>query len=145
MHMAKLVESQLSPFAEAGPRLTMVGPGVMLAAATAQPIGLALHELATNAAKYGAWSAEQGHVQVRWTFGDDEGALRLHWTESGGPVVVPPTRMGFGQIVNRDLVARAVDGVVEAEFAPEGLRWTLTIPARYLVEITQSNQSTDVM
>lgn len=135
--LAELVRLQLAPFAEVGSsRLELVGPNVVLAARAAQGIGLALHELATNAAKHGALSIPTGNVRVSWAF-EDVGAhprpLRLSWAEMGGPPATAPSKRGFGYVVIERMAASAVSGEATMEFAPEGLRWVLSIPAANLV------------
>jgi PAS domain S-box-containing protein len=135
--LADLVRLQLAPFAEVGSsRLELVGPNVVLAARAAQGIGLALHELATNAAKHGALSIPTGNVRVSWAF-EDVGAhprpLRLSWAERGGPPAAAPSKRGFGYVVIERMAASAVSGEATMEFAPEGLRWVLSIPAANLV------------
>jgi PAS domain S-box-containing protein len=135
--LADLVRLQLAPFVDAdGGRLEVSGPEVALAAQAAQAIGLALHELATNAAKFGALSVPAGKVAVSWEFeGDGPGRrpLRLTWTERGGPPGAPPARKGFGYLVIERMAASAVSGVATMAFAPTGLEWTLSIPAANLV------------
>jgi two-component sensor histidine kinase len=134
--LADLARQQLVPFAEPGPRLVIDGPDVMVTAAAAQSIGLALHELATNATKYGAWSLPAGKIALTWAFNDesaDEHGLRLSWVESGGPSVSPPTRKGFGQTMVEDLVAQSVNGEVDIDYGPAGLRWSLSLPDSNLV------------
>jgi two-component sensor histidine kinase/putative methionine-R-sulfoxide reductase with GAF domain len=134
--LADLARQQLAAFAEEGSyRLALSGPDVVLTASAAQTIGLALHELATNATKYGAWSAPAGQVTLDWAFDDQAGQprLRLRWVESGGPRVERPTRRGFGHVVIENMVAQSVDGEVHADYDPKGLRWTLSIPVGNLV------------
>ncbi len=135
--LAELVRQQLAPFA--GPqsaRLAISGPDVILTTEAAQAIGLALHELATNAIKYGALANATGKVTISWTFETDPDgapALRLSWIEDGGPPVTPPSRKGFGHVVIERMVAQALNGGVIMDFAPRGLRWVLSIPAASLV------------
>ena len=124
--LAELVRLQLAPFVDRdSPRLELVGPGVVLAARAAQAIGLALHELATNAAKYGALSAPSGKVRVSWAF-DDVGVhprpLRLSWAELGGPPATAPAKKGFGYLVIERMAASSVSGEVAMEHSPAGLR-----------------------
>ena len=113
-------------------RIEAVGPPVLLAASAVQTLGLALHELATNASKYGALSAPGGMVVLSWSFDDESGSpasFRMEWLEKGGPPVKPSTRKGFGSFVTDQMVTRAFNGTVETELAPEGLRWALRMPA----------------
>jgi len=135
--LADLVRLQLAPFVEAGSaRLELVGPDVILTVQAAQAIGMALHELAVNASKYGALSEPAGKIGVFWEF-DGSAArphpLRLSWTESGGPPARAPAKKGFGYAVIERMAASAVSGAVEMELSPLGLRWALLIPVTNLV------------
>jgi PAS domain S-box-containing protein len=125
-----LVRSQLGHYSQlAGRQIFMSGPDLTLPTEMIQNIGLALHELATNAAKYGALSTPEGRVDITWTAvprQDGSTHVTIGWTESGGPPVSPPTHRGFGQIVIERTVARAVGGTVELDYRPEGLAWTLS-------------------
>ncbi|WP_247518098.1 PAS domain-containing protein [Bradyrhizobium sp. 190] len=129
----KLIEIQLAPFVGTDTmRVETVGPPVTLAAAAVQTLGLALHELATNASKYGALSVPGGRVVLNWSFGNESSApesFRMEWREQGGPAVKPSTRKGFGRFVTDQMVTRALNATVKTDFAPEGLRWTLQMPA----------------
>lgn len=131
--LGKLIEAQLAPFIGADTaRFEMVGPPVTMAAATIQTLGLALHELATNASKYGALSAPGGKVVVSWDFdegGDTPDSFRMEWRERGGPPVKPATRKGFGGFVTDQMVTRSLGATVEIDLAPDGLRWSLQMPA----------------
>jgi PAS domain S-box-containing protein len=119
-----LVRAQLGPFADLiGARITVQGPKVRLAAAAAQSVGMALHELATNAGKYGALSAERGCIDIDWRL--DGGEFSIGWTERDGPGVVPPKRHGFGSTVISTVVKASVDGEVELHYASTGLTWRL--------------------
>jgi len=109
-----------------------VGPEIRLAPGAVQTIGLVLHELATNAAKYGALSVPGGKIKLNWSFGDESSApqsFRMEWIERGGPPVKPSTRKGFGRFVTDQMVTRALNATVATDLAPEGLRWTLQMPA----------------
>jgi two-component system CheB/CheR fusion protein len=128
-----LIETQLAPFVGTDTmRIEAVGPKLRLAAGAVQTLGLALHELATNASKYGALSVPGGKVVLSWSFGDENGApesFRMEWREKGGPPVKPSTRKGFGRFVTDQMVTRALNATVETDFASEGLRWRLQMPA----------------
>jgi PAS domain S-box-containing protein len=122
-----LVRAQLAPFADLiGSRIVVRGPKLCLNAASAQAIGLALHELATNAGKYGALSTDAGRLDIGW--GADSDTFRMTWTEREGPAVSAPKRRGFGTTVMEAMVARSVDGAVDLHYHPSGLRWRLTCP-----------------
>jgi two-component sensor histidine kinase len=112
--------------------VTVHGPTVRLNAAAAQAIGLALHELATNAGKYGALSVDAGRVDVRWR--RDGNVFAMSWIECNGPPVSQPKRQGFGTIVMKAMAERSVDGAVDLDYAPSGLTWRLTCPAANALE-----------
>jgi len=132
--LRELVSQQLEPFAESGVRLDLHGPHVVLTATAAQTIGMALHELATNATKYGAWSTPGGKVTIHWAAEvQSEPMLRLSWIESGGPPVSVPMRKGFGHVVFEQMVAQTIRGEIETDYRREGLRWVLSIPIKNLV------------
>ncbi len=133
-----LVRCQLEPFGEVdGVRIAARGPVVLLNPEATQNIGLALHELATNATKYGALSVPEGVVTVNWEFGpDDVGprCFRLIWRERNGPKVMPPTRRGFGHVILQRMTGETLQGKVNHEFEACGVSWTLEVPA-YAVEL----------
>src|SRR5258705_3553852 len=109
-----LVCAQLAPFADLiGSRVVVRGPRLRLNAASAQAIGLALHELATNAGKYGALSMDAGRVDIGW--GADGDTFTTCWTEREGPPVSAPKRRGFGTVVMEAMAARSVDGNVDLD------------------------------
>lgn len=123
-----LVRTQLASFLEPGDaRLDASGPNLRLRPEAAQPLGLALHEMATNATKYGALSVPEGRVTVRWEHDPEAHRLRITWRERGGPKVVPPETRGFGYQLVDWMVASAMDGTVSIAFPPEGLEWTLDV------------------
>lgn len=123
-----LVRAQLKPFIDEKQRIAIQGPLVLLSSDAAQSIGMALHELATNASKHGALSVPTGHVDVIWDWQPDTGAGRkfcLTWRETGGPEVKAPTRKGFGHIVIEQLTAANVRGTAKLHWLREGVVWTL--------------------
>jgi len=130
-----LVRSVLRAFAEeTSGTVKIEGPHVFLNATAVQNIALALHELATNAAKYGALSRPAGQVDITWGFETNiDGArrLKIRWLERGGPRVEPPTSSGFGRIVVERVVAQALNSDVTYSFAPEGIEWSASIPAEF--------------
>lgn len=125
-----LIAGQLGHFSEDIGRRIVVSPGpaITFTASEGQMIGLALHELGTNAAKYGALSSAGGQVDIRWLEepGAEGPAIVLQWTERNGPPVEPPSRRGFGSRITESLAARAVGGTAAIDFNPSGLVWTLT-------------------
>ena len=98
----------------------------MLPPATAQTIALALHELATNAAKYGALSTDPGRVELTWR--TEPGKLELVWAESGGPEITPPSRRGYGSRAIVAGIERQLGGLVNFDWQANGLRCTLCVP-----------------
>ncbi len=134
-----LVCAQLAHFADLiGPRIALRGPKLRLNPASAQAIGLALHELATNAGKYGALSTEMGRVDIGWVIDGD--TLAMNWTEHEGPRVSAPKRRGFGTIVMEAMAERSVNGTVDLDYAPSGLTWRLTCPAASALESGEREQ-----
>jgi PAS domain S-box-containing protein len=130
-----LVRAQLALFADLiGSRIVVCGAKLRLNAASAQAVGLALHELTTNAGKYGALSKDTGGVEIGWrTEGE---TFTMSWTERGGPPVSRSPRPGFGTVVVKEMVERSVDGRVELDYAPSGVTWSLTCAAVNVVEPT---------
>jgi PAS domain S-box-containing protein len=130
-NLREIAERALRPFEAHGEgRLLLAGPEVRLDARAAVALAMALHELATNAVKYGALSGSNGEVRLAWRTRRDAGGgqLELEWRESGGPPVAPPTRRGFGSRLLAQGLPAELDGVAELEFAPEGLAWRVTAP-----------------
>lgn len=123
-----LVRRQLKPFVEGEHRLSVAGPSLDLVPGAVQTIGLALHELATNAAKYGALSLPSGRVEIVWEVSpetDGDARFHLQWRESGGPPVAQPDRSGFGRFVTETMVATTLGADVSVAFAEEGLVWSM--------------------
>lgn len=122
-----VITDSLEPHAPSDDRVKLTGPDVALDGRRAHALRLALHELATNAAKYGALSTEHGWVEIAWT--DAEGQFELLWREQGGPTVVAPMRRGFGtKLVIRNL-GIAFGGKVALEFDPGGVACLLRAPS----------------
>jgi PAS domain S-box-containing protein len=127
-----LVQSQLGHYAEQTEnRVSFIGPDVMLSPMAAQYLGMALHELSTNASKYGALSVEDGRVAIEWRVTGPRGQQRFQmwWREENGPPVETPKAMGFGHLVIERMAAEALHGEVKLEYAPEGLRWFIDADA----------------
>ena len=124
-----LVTQELSPFRGDGePRVRTDGPNLMLEPNAAQAIAVTLHELATNAAKYGALSVPAGKVQVDWSRTPD-GRVVMRWAETGGPPVTPPTRQGFGMRVMESMIRYQLKGEMRCDWHAEGLVCEIAIPA----------------
>jgi two-component sensor histidine kinase len=137
VRVADLVRSQLALFRELiGTRIDISGPPVRLQPPAAQAIGMALHELATNASKYGALSDNEGRVSVTWSLekNGEEPEFRLSWTETGGPPVKTPERRGFGYTIMVAMVEKSLDAEVVVDYVPGGLAWKVRAPARCTYE-----------
>ena len=109
-------------------RVQIDGPSVLLEPNAAQAIAVILHELATNAAKYGALSVPNGQVRIEWSH-EQNGQLVLRWTEKGGPPVEPPTRRGFGARVMENMVRGQFKGELKFDWHPEGLACEIVLPS----------------
>jgi PAS domain S-box-containing protein len=131
--LEELVHTQLAHFIDLiGARITVRGPQLRLAAAAAQSIGMALHELATNACKHGALSNDRGRIDIDWRLDGDE--FLIGWTEREGPCVEAPIRRGFGNTVISTVAKASVDGEVELLYASTGLIWRLKCSADTVLE-----------
>ncbi|TNC08802.1 PAS domain S-box protein [Methylobacterium terricola] len=125
-----VIEGALELHDDGKGRFILDGPALRVGGSAALSLALMTHELATNAAKYGALRTPKGRVRIDWTITGDPGleTVQLRWQESGGPPVVPPTRRGFGsRLIERGL-AGAVGGEVVTDYPPEGVICTLTAP-----------------
>ena len=120
-----LVREELAPYRD-GDRVRFGGPAIVLAPAEAQAIALAVHELATNAAKYGALSRISGRIDIEWA--TTEGQLQLNWIERGGPLVSAPETSGFGTKVIESSVRSQLGGNVGFDWRPHGLQCAIMIP-----------------
>jgi two-component sensor histidine kinase len=129
--LASLIRAELEPYAT-GTNTNFDGPTLYLATTATHAVAMVIHELTTNAAKYGALSQANGTVSVRWTLTakDLPGAvLTIEWYESGGPKVATPARQGYGIGVIRDLLYYEFGGRVDHVFAMDGVRCTIKLPA----------------
>jgi PAS domain S-box-containing protein len=117
-------------------RIKLTGPVCTLTPRTAQALGLAIFELATNALKFGSLSAKAGTVQIVWSIGDNAGKreLRMSWQEVGGPPVIEPAHCGFGSTIIERMIARSLLGSAKITYAPAGLVWELVAPESALIE-----------
>jgi PAS domain S-box-containing protein len=123
-----LVTQELSPYCQGGETpVRSDGPDLLLEPQTAQTIAVVLHELATNAAKYGALSVAEGRVHVGWSRAAD-GRLLLRWTETGGPPVKPPAYRGFGTRVMESMIRDQLKGEVRVDWRATGLAFEITVP-----------------
>ncbi len=141
--LAGLIRDELSPYHTPGSD-SLVGPQVTLKPAAAQAISMVVHELATNAAKYGALSRSHGRIFVRWNIApgvSGEPVLTLVWREQGGPRVVPPSREGFGTSTIRNLLAYELGAEVNLRFEPAGLVCMIAVPASAAVASTAGDSA----
>jgi len=126
--IGSLVTDELAVYSQVGEGHVQIGgPKVLLEPSVAQAIALSLHELATNAAKYGALSAPDGKIHVEWSR-PAEGRLLLRWTETGGPAVKPPTRQGFGTRAIESMIRGQLKGDVRLDWRIEGLACEIALP-----------------
>ena len=129
-----LVRSQLAHYIDGDShQVSIEGPDIQLTPEATQSLGLALHELVTNAAKHGSLSRQTGRVQVTWRpIATDGGGVELLWRESKGPKVSEPKRRGFGSLVIEHNLTRALDAKVSLDFAAEGLVCRVAVPREQL-------------
>jgi two-component sensor histidine kinase len=127
--LRSLVEATLEPFRTEG-NLRLHGPHITLPSAATLTLGLVLHELATNAAKYGAFSVPEGRVEIAWAVqgGTEAPRLVLDWTEHDGPTAREPERRGFGRSLIERSVAYELEGSAELTFPPAGVRCHIEVP-----------------
>jgi len=125
-----IIRTELAPyFDEDGGQVTLSGPSAELAPDDALALGLAIHELTTNAAKYGALSIPEGRVAIVWHFVRPD-LVEVDWHEQGGPRVVPPVKRGFGRDLIEKIVASEFQSEIKLHFEPEGVRCYLCVPVR---------------
>jgi PAS domain S-box-containing protein len=122
------ITQELLPYrGEREGRVRINGPTIMLEPNTAQTIAISLHELATNAAKYGSLSTADGDVEIVWSRTAD-GRLSLRWTESGGPTTTPPTHRGFGTRIMEKIIGGQLGGQVRLDWRDQGLTCEIALP-----------------
>ncbi|MCJ2043656.1 PAS domain-containing protein [Methylobacterium sp. J-078] len=134
--LRNLLVNELKPYAEGAldgegdARIQLAGPSVDLSSELAVPIGMAIHELTTNAAKYGALSTRDGRVAITWDLrpGGPAGTLHFTWVERGGPAVSPPKRQGFGSRLLQRVLTAQVRAEVTMEYPPDGFCLTMLAP-----------------
>lgn len=135
--VAELVRSQVTPLAGDGGRIVLDGPALRVTPQAAQAIGMALHELATNAAKHGALACDAGRIEISWSVeAGDAGTFRMVWLERGGPPVTAPVGAGFGRTVLERMITGTLGGVAALQFAAGGATWTFTCPSSGVLEST---------
>jgi two-component sensor histidine kinase len=136
VNFRSLITDEILPFSE---RINTSGPDIALKARSAQTFALLLHELATNAAKHGAFSVPNGKVQLKWTIDEfgPEPLFRLVWTELEGPAVTPPTHRGFGELLVRRIAPRDVSGRGKVTYAASGFEYEIEAPLRELIDTAE--------
>lgn len=141
--LRELIKSQLSHLTDDVQRsqVCLDGPEFVLSPEAAQGIGMALHELSTNAIKYGALSVAEGAVAITWGVNKAGGEFFIRWREHGGPKVAPPERTGFGQTVIEKMAAISVGGSVDLDYPASGVTWHLTAPVDKIVVTAHRPQS----
>lgn len=136
--LADLIRGQLAHFQDLiGARIQIKGPPFVVSASAGQTLGMAFHELATNAGKHGALSCAGGCVAIDWSIGRDGTSgqtFTLSWLEQGGPAVAKPSRPGFGSKVVGSLAESALNAKVDLEFLDTGLSWRLRCPVAEIAE-----------
>jgi len=136
VNLSSLIGAELAPYATAT-NTTLDGPTVHLRPEATHAVAMVMHELATNAAKYGALSHPDGQVSVRWRLAAKPptgSVLEIHWEETTGPEVVEPDRQGYGSGVIRDLLSYELGGRVDLKFARHGVRCSIELPTWSIVE-----------
>jgi PAS domain S-box-containing protein len=134
-----IIGEELLPYCGNRDRVAIAGADLMLCPKAAMALSLAIHELATNAAKYGSLSKPAGRVQVVWTV--EDGCVRLVWSESDGPPVRPPSRRGFGIQAIEKILGYEVAGEARVEFEPSGLVCRIAMPVRQLAGFAEADES----
>lgn len=141
--LGDLLRQQLMPFMDMrSSRVELTGPEIVVTAEATQAIGLAIHELATNAIKYRSLSIPEGKIKISWVFDSGSLATRgllLKWAEHDGPRVASPSRKGFGHLVIGEMIERSLNAKVALEFATHGLEWSVSMPAANLVAEAQTD------
>jgi PAS domain S-box-containing protein len=126
----ELLQAVLAPYRSPdGTRVSIVGPAILLPAHAVVPLSMVLHEMTTNAAKYGALSRKRGNIEITWQVsGDIEKSVGLVWQERGGPKVKARASTGFGTKLIDHVISHDLDGKTKTDFDPPGVRWTIAFP-----------------
>ena len=142
--LEEIVRRELAPYTTGNAEFG--GPRVTLQAYSAQAVAMVLHELVTNAAKYGAFSNQDGRVLLRWRWLENgsHDRLAIEWQELGGPPVLPPTQSGYGTSIVRELIPFELGGTVNLDFAPDGLRCRLEISDDWVRRTAPASESSEV-
>ncbi|RST30724.1 PAS domain S-box protein [Sphingomonas ginkgonis] len=142
VNLRSLMIEELAGFDQAG-RVSISGPALRLRPAASQALALCVHELATNAAKYGALSVPGGTLEVHWEISRPDGAawLCFSWNERGGPLAEPPSRQGFGSTVIKTSIERQLGGRLAMNWERHGLECRIEIPADQLADAAPSSEA----
>ena len=141
--LSEIIRREFAPYTAGNTEVS--GPSITLKPEAAQATAMVLHELATNAAKYGALSNHSGRVSVRWHWlanGSSHHRLAIEWQEIGGPPVSPPSASGYGTSIIRELIPYELGGTVDLAFAPSGVRCRLEVPAQFVSSDHRHEQAT---
>jgi two-component sensor histidine kinase len=118
-----------------GTRITFAGPPIRISPRAAQAIGMAVHELSTNAIKFGSLSSADGFVELGWSVSDGvEPCFTMSWREHGGPPAVPPQRQGFGHTAMVQMIEYSFDSDVSLNYHPEGVTWKMNAPLAAMLD-----------
>ena len=129
VEIASVIKTALETHAGDGDRVRLRGPNVAISARSALSLSMALHELATNAAKYGALSCHDGRVDIHWRISPSpERAFELIWSEGGGPPVIPPSREGFGSRLIKGALTAELGATTSVDYAASGAVWRIAAP-----------------
>jgi two-component sensor histidine kinase len=131
--LSEIIRREFAPYATGNTEIS--GPSITLESDVAQATAMVVHELATNAAKYGALSNHSGRVSVRWFWlpnGSQHPRLAIEWKEIGGPPVATPSACGYGTSIIRELIPYEFGGTADLTFAPSGVHCRLEVPAHYV-------------
>ena len=139
VELSQLVTEEMAPFSDAGgSRVTISGPALLLWPAAAQSLALVIHELATNAAKYGALSTLDGRVEIKWAIASEPPALAFDWLEQSSVAVAEPEIVGFGSRIIVASLERQLQGRVTKQWRPDGLHCRLEFPLRAAAPVADS-------
>jgi two-component sensor histidine kinase len=134
--LPELISSQLGHFSQlVGDRITIEGPFILLNSRAAQALGMALHELGTNAAKYGALASDSGHIWLKWNVEQGKGLFKMIWLERGGPIVHQPARRGFGSSLVSEAIELALNATVTLKYEAAGLSWRISCDAHNVLDL----------
>jgi len=134
--LREIIDAEMAPYrSNHGDHVITEGPEVVLKPSAAQSVALALHELATNAAKHGCLSRRSGALCIKWVVESD--ALSLKWNEQGGPATAMPTALGFGLKIVRSGIEEQLDGQVTYDWRKEGLSCKLSVPITHVVKVLE--------